>query len=728
MRLIARTWWILLAAAVSAWILVIGAELFEEVPLPEAAPPVQSSTVYDIDGRRIGSFHGEENRTLTDLDEISKNLRDAAVAAEDQEFYDHPGVSVPGIIRAAYANFRAGTVTQGASTITQQYARTFETVGKEQTLTRKLREATLAIKIEREFSKDKILEFYLNTVYFGRGAYGAEAAAQTYFKKPAGELDLAEAAYLAGIIRSPNRYQIEDNPDGVPSIAHRVLDSMVAAGFIEPAEAGAAKAVNLAERFQFGASVEQASPVGGYFIEYVRKLLISDYGIEERDLLGAGLKIHTTLDLDMQVAAEQAVASTLDQPSDPEAALLAMDPQGRVKAMVGGRVVDDLQRARGTNFAANLPGETGGRQPGSALKPVALAAFVDEGKSVKSKFLGPSPIELRSSRCRNADQTPWTVANFANASYGEMDLIEATVRSANTVYAQMMDQVVSPEKFISVAGRLGIEIPEGDRGCALTLGTTDVTPLEMARAYATFAARGRRPEPLMVLKVESDNGETLVERAPRTEQTLSQDVADVVNHILKQNVQRGTGTAAKLPWPAMGKTGTAQNFSDASFAGATPELTAVVWMGYPPGPETGVIPTMEDVRGRSVTGGSFPATIWREFMLRALEGVQHSDFVEPERFGGQVLEPQPCSEVSSSADPESGDAGASRTPGDEPTPASQVCVEPSPEPGPSPSPSPAGATPRPSASPLDEEDISPIRRSPSPPAEPECGFLDLLCR
>ncbi|MEX2588241.1 MAG: penicillin-binding transpeptidase domain-containing protein, partial [Actinomycetota bacterium] len=258
----------------------------------------------------------------------------------------------------------------------------------------------------------------------------------------------------------------------------------------------------------------------------------------------------------------------------------------------------------------------------------------------------------------------------------------------------------------------------------LALGTTDVTPLEMARAYATFAARGRRPEPLTVLKVETGSGETIFERAPRTEQTLSQDVADVVNHILKQNIQRGTGTGAKLPWPAMGKTGTAQNFSDASFAGATPELIAVVWMGFAPDPATGVIPTMENVRGRSVTGGSFPATVWREFMVRALDGVQHSDFVEPDSFGGQVLEPPRCSEPNSSPGPEATDqTEPSPVPEGEPTPLNRVCIEPSPEP----TPSPEEPTPTPSASPLDEEKISPIRRTPRPPADPDCALLDLLC-
>ena len=643
--IIAGKWWIVLGCLVAVGGLAVAAGFISKIPLPEAAPGAQSSKVYDAGGRVIGSFHGEENRTIVELSAISNVLKDAVVAAEDRSFYTHKGVSLKGIFRAAITNFRQGEIGQGASTITQQYARTFQGIGKERTYLRKIKEATLAMKIERQYSKQKILTNYLNTVYFGRGAYGAEAAAQTYFKKPARDLDLAEAAYLAGIIRSPSRYT---TPQAVASIKTQVLGSMLDAGYIDQARMDQAKLVDLTTRFRFGESAEQDSPKAGYFIEYVRQLLLHELKIPEKDLLGGGLKIYTSLDMTMQEAAEEAVRSTINLPNDPEVALVAMDPQGHVRAMVGGRVVDDSKRARGFNFAANLPGNDGGRQAGSAFKPLALAAFVDEGKSVNSVFTAPSQIQLDSQKCRNEDGTPWKVSNFGNAGYGNLNLVEGTVRSVNTVYAQVMEKVVSPANFMEMAAKAGINIPKVDQGCALTLGTSPVTPLEMARAYATFAARGKRPEPLVVLKVVAPDGTVIHERRPRSEQTIDQNVADTVSWVLKQNVLRGTGTAAKLGYPAMGKTGTAQNHQDASFAGSTPELTAVVWMGYAPvdvtDPKTGIvrkeIPLMENVHGKKVTGGSFPAQIWKKFMSVALKGSKHSDFPTP-RLGGEVLAPPP---------------------------------------------------------------------------------------
>lgn len=637
-----------LAVALGAMLWIVG--LLTRVPLPEAAPEAQSSFVYGSDGQVLGSFHGEQNRTIIPLSSMSKHLKDAVVGTEDRNFFAHHGVSITGIVRAAFMNLRAGEISQGASTITQQYARIFSgsEVGKERTFARKVREATLAVKIERKYSKPKILEFYLNTVYFGRGAYGAEAAAQTYFKKPASQLDLAEAAYLAGVIRAPHRYQVETNPRAVVSIRNEVLSDMLAARYIDEARMREAMSVDLASRFKFSGA-EQGPAKAGYFIEYVRRLLLSpQFRITEKQLLGGGLKIYTTLDPKMQAAAEKAVSSTMNLPNDPEVALVAMDPKGQVRAMVGGREVDDPERARGFNFAANLPGQDGGRQAGSAFKPFALAAFVDGGKSVHSRFTAPSQIEITSQACRNSDGTPWKVSNFENAGYGMVDVVEATTKSVNTVYAQMMDQVVSSEKFVEMADKAGISIPKGDHGCALTLGTTDVTPLEMARAYATFAARGRRPDALVVTKIVSPEGETIVERKARSEQTIDQNVADTVSWVLEQNVQRGTGTGAKLGWPAMGKTGTTQNHVDASFAGSTPELTAVVWMGYPPDPQSGKIPEMQKVRGRKVTGGSFPATVWKKFMAEALRGSKHSAFPMP-KLGGEVMNPPPppCPEAGS---------------------------------------------------------------------------------
>ncbi|CAN5883065.1 hypothetical protein BH23ACT12_BH23ACT12_06710 [soil metagenome] len=231
------------------------------------------------------------------------------------------------------------------------------------------------------------------------------------------------------------------------------------------------------------------------------------------------------------------------------------------------------------------------------------------------------------------------MANYSNAGYGYLDVVEATTNSVNTIYARMMNEVVTPQKFMEVAARTGISIPPTDSGCALALGTTDVTPLEMAGAYTTFAQRGRRPTPLVISRITRPGGAIVAERPPAVAQVVDPNVADTVNYVLERNIRSGTGTGAKIAWPAAGKTGTTENFQDAWFAGYTPELTAVVWMGFAPNPD-GRIPVMSSVRGRSVTGGSFPATIWKNFMTRAMEGKPATKFHEPE-FGGEVINHRP---------------------------------------------------------------------------------------
>jgi len=692
-------WWLLAGGAVALAAVGVAASFLGNVPLPEAAPGAQSSKILAFDGKLIGTLHGEENRSIVPLDQISKSFRDAVIAAEDRGFYEHPGVSLKGILRAAFANVRGGGVQQGGSTITQQYVRNaFAQVGRERTIFRKLKEVTLAVKIERKYSKDKILEFYLNTVYFGRGAYGAEAAAQTYFKKDAKDLTVGQSAYLAGIIRSPERFQIDRAKGDAERIRSVVIADMLSSGYIDQAQAEQAKKEDLAADFKPGASVEADSPRAAYFVEYVRRRLRDEFHLTDKQILGGGLTVKTTLDLRMQTAAENAVSSTLDKPNDPEAGLVAMDPQGMVRAMVGGRDVTDVKRARGTNWAANVnSGDTGGRQAGSAFKPFALAAFVGDGKSVNSQFPGPPKITIDSRRCRNADGTPWEVSNFDNESFGSLDVIGATTNSVNTIYAQMMDKVVTPSKFVAMADKAGIAIPRTDVGCALTLGTTDVTPFEMARAYTTFAARGKRPDPLTILQITAPDGKVLAERQPRIEKTIDQNVADTVSYVLNQNIKRGTGTGAAIGRPAAGKTGTTQNHRDAWFAGYTPELTAVVWMGYAPKTKGGVPDEMNNVHGKRVTGAAFPATMWRKFMSEALKGVKGTDFAKPD-LGGEVLTtlPPPCKAVDPAASPTPA-ASSSPTctplptpsPSLNPEPSISIDVSPPPEPRISPPPSPS---------------------------------------
>jgi len=707
------TGWLLTAVGIGVVLVggLVVAVSAVSVPSPENASGGSSTEVLASDGKVIGTLQAEHNRKIVPLREISPLLRKAVVATEDRSFYSHSGVSFKGMLRALFTDVGKGGVAQGGSTITQQYARVaFAEIGRQRSIFRKIKEIALAKKIERRYSKDEILGFYLNTVYFGRGAYGAEAAAQTYFRKPASQLELGQAAYLAGVLRAPERFQVDKDPAAAVRIRNEVLSDMVKTGAATQPEADRAKATDLVNQVKLGPSVKLDSATAGFFLEYVRRLLMtSEFGLTEAEVLGGGLKVQTSLDLNMQKAAENAVASTLNLPDDPEAALIAMDPEGNVKAMVGGRDVASPVRATGFNFAANLrKTDTGGRQAGSAFKPFALTRFLEEGKSVKSRFPGPQHIQIDSPRCRNADGTPWQVSNFENESFGTIDVVDATAKSVNTVYAQMMDKVVGPTKFIETAAEVGISIPKGDTGCALTLGTSAVTPLEMARAFTTFGARGKRPDPLIISKVTSTDGKTLKEQEPNSEQTIETNVADTVNYVLQQPIQRGTATGAKIASQAAGKTGTTQNHVDAWFAGYTPALTAVVWMGFPPD-DTGKIPEMTSVHGKKVTGGSFPATIWKKFMNEALKGVRSGAFVKPNLTGEAINgAPTPCSTDSPAP-----------TDSPEPTPS---CVPKSPSPTPSvtevtPIETPPDYSPEPYSPPPDPV-FTPPPKSPSPKVSP----------
>lgn len=635
--------------------------------MPVARVSAQSSQVLAIDGQVIATLHGEEDRTIVPLNKMSKYLTRAVVATEDRAFYQHSGVSLKGMVRAARANFQGRQILQGGSTITQQYVRNaFPSIGTQRTVTRKLRESALAVWVEQGSSKREILEKYLNLVYFGRGAYGAEAAARTYFKVPASDLTIGQAAYLAGVIRSPERYQIGASASEATKIRNKVLGDMLQAKYLTKAEATAARAEDLKAQFKPGVSIEVESPRAGFFVEYVRQLLRREFKLTDEQILSGGLQIQTTLDLRMQDAAEKAVSSTLDAPTDPEAALISMDGNGNVKAMVGGREVSNINRARGFNFAVDALGNGGGRPAGSAFKVIALASMIDQGKSVASTFSGPSTIKIESPRCRNADGTPWEVSNFANAGFGTLDVTTATLNSVNTIYAQIMEQVVTPAQFMAMSERLGIQIPQYDAGCALTLGTSDVTPMEMARAYTTFSQRGNRPETIVVSKITDSSGKVLAERGSRSEKVMEQNVADTVNYVLERNVSGGTGTGAQIGRPAAGKTGTTQNYENAWFAGYTPELTTVVWMGYAPLPD-GTIPWMQNVRGKAVTGGSFPATIWKKFMSEAVKGSKPSKFSRP-RLGGELVRAAnvssgPSDENSTQSSTGEGGENGSLTPG-----------------------------------------------------------------
>jgi penicillin-binding protein 1A len=585
---------------------------------------------------------GEENRVDVTLAEVPQVLVDAVLSAEDRDFFEHRGVDPIGIARAAFQDFRGSGVQQGGSTITQQYVK-LTYLSTERTIERKIKEAVLAIKLEQELSKEEILERYLNLVYFGRGAYGVGTAAEVYFGKPITELDLAEAAYLAGLIRAPEAADATRDTEEATRRRRTVLNAMLQEGYIDQAAHDAADAepwvpgppeaggtILPREERQGLGEVRGAEYGTSYFIEHVRQELLG-YGFTDDQIYGGGLQVFTTLDHQAQQAAYEAVVNTLDREGDPHAALVAIDGSGFVRAMMAGR---DFA---GNEFnLATFSGGTG-RQPGSSMKPFVLATALTQGISLNSRFDAPGSVDIP--RANGGDT--WHVSNYGGTEQGVLSLIDATRVSSNTVYAQLMMEV-GPDDVVALAHRMGIERPL-DAVNALVLGTEEVSPLEMATAYSTFANGGMHIEPLVITRVIRADGTEFVPPQAR-EQVLDAEVDAQVVFALRGVVDRGTATAARLGVPVAGKTGTTQDNRDAWFIGFLPNgMTASVWMGYDARDidGDGELDTvyMDDVHGRAVTGGSFPAEIWHDFMTRWLEitGADAGRFPSVSDFPGTIL-------------------------------------------------------------------------------------------
>ena len=610
-----------------------------QVEVPRADPLLQSTFVCAADvtdgcsaDNAMAKLSGEEDRVSVPLEETPQIFIDAILAAEDRQFFSHSGIDPLGIARAVYRDLKGDGVQQGGSTITQQYAKN-AFLSSERTITRKLKEAVLAVKLERELPKEEILERYLNTVYFGRGAYGAEAAARAYFGISIRNVNLPQAAYLAGLVRAPESADATSEPERATFRRDSVLAGMVATGAITQAEQDEAAAVPIQEMVQprtprDGVSMIKGADVGAtYYVEYVRRLLYEEYGAEVVN--GGGLRVYTALDLGLQGEAHRAVWETLNEPDDPAGALVSVDDVGRVVAMVGGR---DFEASE-VNLALGAAAGGSGRQPGSSFKPIVLATALEQGISLNSRFRN---VYERTFPEANAGED-WEVTNYARGREDIIDLVEATTVSSNTVFADLMIEV-GPANAVDVARRLGVssELPAVN---SLVLGSGEVSVLDMASAYSTFVREGRSIEPIMITKVEQViDGEVKVlsTNTAEPEQAISESTAAQVAWTLRQNVLRGTGTGASIGVPAAGKTGTTQDYRDAWFVGFTPQLTTAVWMGYPDVDEAGQPRFMRDVRGRDVTGGSFPAQIWRTFMQAAVGGADHGDFPRPS-FTGEAL-------------------------------------------------------------------------------------------
>jgi penicillin-binding protein 1A len=527
-------------------------------------------------------------------------------------------------------NLTSGEVVEGGSTITQQLVKNLY-VGDEESFRRKYEEAVLAWQMEDRLPKEQILTRYLNTVYFGQGAYGAQAAARTFFGVDASELTLAQSAMLAGLITAPSHFDPYVRPESALGRRGVVLRLMRRLGMITRPQLVEATG----EPIQLRRTKAQSTYAFPYFVDLFKRWFLANRAFgesradRERLLFTGGLRITTTLDPDIQAAAEDAVTSVLSFPGDPDAAVTVLDPRtGYVRAVVGGRDADYWanDRAGRVNLATGSGGS--GRQTGSAFKPFALVAALENGYSPDTLFSAPATVDIPLDSGR-----VWHVTNAEGSGYGTMTLRSATVNSVNTVYAQLI-QRLTPQTVVETAERMGMRccprVSEPgaplDPYLSAVLGSNEANTLEMAAAYGTLATGGRAVHPVPVISVLDADGEVLWQAQPTPEQVVAPEVAAEATDILQEAVQYGTGNAANIGRPQIGKTGTDDDHDNAWFVGAIPQLAAAVWVGF----HEGQIP-MEPPRTRiTVFGGTWPAQIWRNLMLAATADLAEEPFPTPE--------------------------------------------------------------------------------------------------
>jgi penicillin-binding protein 1A len=596
---------------------------------PEMLESGSTTMIYDKDGKLITQI-GARNSVPVDIKEVPDLVKNAFISIEDPTFYKHHGISIRGIARAAFNDLISRSREEGGSTITQQLVR-ISILSPEKTIKRKIQEAALAIQAERQYTKDEILKMYLNNVYLGEGAYGIQAASQIYFAKTINELDLAEAALLGGLPQAPSAYSPFNDPQAAIARRNDVLDSMVRNKYISTSEAETAKGVELKLETKELAARQYPYP---YFLDYITSELIAKYG--EAEFYKGGLKVYTTIDTDIQIYAETAMARTANFPSSttdvngmmqPEGAVVVIDPRtGYIKALVGGR--EHTQR-RQWNRATQTA-----RQPGSAFKPIAVY-----GPAIEYRGLGPASV---------VDDIPvkygtYEPKNFDGRFRGLITLRTAITNSVNVAAVKILVDRVGINESIQFASNLGIKLDSSRHGASLALGGLDngVTPLQMASAFGAFANLGTYNEPVAILKVEKMDGVILEQAIQKQRQVMKATTAYLVTDMLKSVVEKGTGTGAQLSRPVAGKTGTTDEGKDLWFVGYTPELVAAVWIGYDQ-PEA--MP--------QAYGGTYPTRIWQEIMSRALSGTQVKNFTVPSGI------------VSATVDGKSGLLPGPNTPGD----------------------------------------------------------------
>lgn len=565
----------------------------------------RTSVVYAADGSVLAEWHGAEDRHVVGIEDVARSMRDAVVAAEDPNFYEHDGVDWAAIARGMRASGARNT-----STITQQlvkllFPRSDRSIG------RKVQEALLAYQLETKSDKSRVLETYLNLAYFGHGAYGVESAARTYFGKSASDLTTAEAAMLAGVIRSPVRYSPRSNPQTAKARRDEVLETMREQGVITSAEE--AEAIRVAIKT---IPPKDAASVAPYFVEYVKQDLLARLGADV--VFNGGLRVRTTLDRSLQASAERAARSVLGGRTDPDVAIVTIEPKtGHVLAMVGGR---DF-RTDQFNLAVQ-----GKRQPGSAFKPFVLVTALEKGAR-PDEIMDARPYSVR------VKDGVWKVDNYENASTApSVSLRAATAWSVNAVYARLIMRV-GPQAVVDTAKKMGITSPlDPDPAIALGGLKYGVSPLEMASAYATLANGGLRIAPSGVREVTDPDGKVLFAPKADPERAVPADIARTAADMLHGVVEQGTGTSARTGHWSAGKTGTTQSYRDAWFVGWEEGLTTSVWVGY----AKGQVP-MLDVHGIKVTGGSYPAMIWSGIMTGAGGGAGSPGAVASAGSGPLVL-------------------------------------------------------------------------------------------
>jgi len=615
---------IVLAALAAAGVVVVlavgfgaGAALSADCNLSSLRPVDigSNSFVYADDGSLLGSIPAERNREPVALGRISPWLQKATVAVEDRRFWQHGAIDYVGIARAAWSDITAGKVVQGGSTITQQLVRNLYTGSSAQRTFRvKLREACLAIKLARRWSKPKILDEYLNIVPYGNHAYGVEAAARTYFSKHARNLTLLQAALLAGLPQAPSVYDPLHNPQAALQRRNEVLAAMLGNDAITQRqyEQGIrSRSLGLKPGTYYSRIREP------YFFSYVIDQLEQQYGANT--VREGGLRVYTTIDPRLQRLAQKAMRDILPYRTDPAAAIVSIQPgTGAIRAMTA------LVREKQNQF--NLVAQSG-RQAGSTFKTFVLASAIEQGIDPDSTYYTSAPFTCTQAPWCSPQQ-PWNVHTYDNTYLGTVSITRATLASDNTVYAQLTLDV-GPRYVWNMAHRLGVHMSPDKPVASIGLGSLAVSPLDMAAAYATFPAMGIYAKPRAIAKVILPGGKVdSTWSKPQTKRVISDAVAWKVTDILSQNAQYGTGAGSGDGVHVnAGKTGTTDNHADAWFDGYTRQLATVVWMGYP----KGEIP-MLDVHGVEVAGATFPVPIWHEYMAAALWHRPSLPFALPKHY------------------------------------------------------------------------------------------------